>query len=374
MTRRLWSTVFFLGVLATLTWAQVRPIVTPGGGGGGAPTDATYITQTANGSLSAEQALSALGSGLVLNTTGTGVLSIYGGAAGCAAGQYVTALSAAGATTCTAQAAPSFPITAPNAGALRTGTTVGDTLLLQAYDTDTGPAYTTLLTLTSGTTPSMTGLFGEGTNAAPSVALGAAGTGLYIANGYPRYAVSGAAKGGWFSVGGADTFFSVAGYDISGNGDTLFRREGASILQFNDDANAAIAAFTIKNADGITGTDKAGGDFIVAAGRGTGAGAPGTLIFQTSAALGSGTTAQTLATRLIIGATGAATFGTTAGTGTGAVYADTYYTGTTVGCSGTPTAAIKGIATTCTEPVPDPLTQTEVNDLRGLLSQMRGKG
>lgn len=46
------------------------------GGGGGAPTDATYITQTANGSLSNEQALAALATGLVKNTTSTGVLSI----------------------------------------------------------------------------------------------------------------------------------------------------------------------------------------------------------------------------------------------------------------------------------------------------------
>lgn len=44
-------------------------------GGGGAPTDATYITQTANGSLSNEQALSALSTGLVKVTTTTGVLS-----------------------------------------------------------------------------------------------------------------------------------------------------------------------------------------------------------------------------------------------------------------------------------------------------------
>src|SRR3990167_482016 len=42
----------------------------------GGVADATYITQTSNGTLSAEQALSALGSGLVKNTTGTGVLSI----------------------------------------------------------------------------------------------------------------------------------------------------------------------------------------------------------------------------------------------------------------------------------------------------------
>ena len=44
-------------------------------GGGGAPTTATYITQTADAGLSAEQALSALATGLVKVTTGTGVLS-----------------------------------------------------------------------------------------------------------------------------------------------------------------------------------------------------------------------------------------------------------------------------------------------------------
>lgn len=43
---------------------------------GGAPTDATYIVQTASGGLSAEQALGALGTGILKNTTTTGVLSI----------------------------------------------------------------------------------------------------------------------------------------------------------------------------------------------------------------------------------------------------------------------------------------------------------
>ena len=49
--------------------------VTNLGGGGGAPTSATYITQTPNASLSAEQALSALATGLLKVTTATGVLS-----------------------------------------------------------------------------------------------------------------------------------------------------------------------------------------------------------------------------------------------------------------------------------------------------------
>jgi len=42
----------------------------------GAPTDATYIVQTANAGLSAEQVLGTLGTGILYNTTTTGVLSI----------------------------------------------------------------------------------------------------------------------------------------------------------------------------------------------------------------------------------------------------------------------------------------------------------
>lgn len=64
----------------------------------GAPTDATFITQTASSSLSAEQATGALATGLVSNTTTTGVLSIYAGAT--CTNQALTALSAAGAATC----------------------------------------------------------------------------------------------------------------------------------------------------------------------------------------------------------------------------------------------------------------------------------
>ena len=45
-------------------------------GGGGAPTDATYIVQTANGTLTNEQILADLATGIVKNTTTTGVLSI----------------------------------------------------------------------------------------------------------------------------------------------------------------------------------------------------------------------------------------------------------------------------------------------------------
>lgn len=46
-----------------------------GGGGGGAPVDATYITQTANGTLTNEQALSSLATGAMQVTTSTGVIT-----------------------------------------------------------------------------------------------------------------------------------------------------------------------------------------------------------------------------------------------------------------------------------------------------------
>lgn len=45
---------------------------------GGAPTTATYITQTANASLSAEQAIGALSTGILFGTTTTGVISSLG--------------------------------------------------------------------------------------------------------------------------------------------------------------------------------------------------------------------------------------------------------------------------------------------------------
>lgn len=69
-----------------------------GTGSSGAPVDATYITQTPNASLTNEQALSVLATGAVLNTTGTGVLSIYGGAS--CTNQFIRALNASVAATC----------------------------------------------------------------------------------------------------------------------------------------------------------------------------------------------------------------------------------------------------------------------------------
>lgn len=70
----------------------------PPGAAGGAPATAKYIVQTADATLSAEQALGALGTGIMFNTTTTGVVSIYGGAA--CTNQFIEDLDASGAPNC----------------------------------------------------------------------------------------------------------------------------------------------------------------------------------------------------------------------------------------------------------------------------------
>lgn len=64
----------------------------------GAPADATYITQTANATLTNEQAMGSLGTGLELNATTTGVQSIYAGTS--CTNQFTRSLSASGVATC----------------------------------------------------------------------------------------------------------------------------------------------------------------------------------------------------------------------------------------------------------------------------------
>lgn len=66
-------------------------------GTAGAPTNAQYWTGAADGTLSAEKNLGALGTGFVINTSGTP--SAYAGDA-CGVGQFITAVSASGVVTC----------------------------------------------------------------------------------------------------------------------------------------------------------------------------------------------------------------------------------------------------------------------------------
>lgn len=68
------------------------------GAGTGAPTTPTYITATADATLVNEVALGALATGLLINTTTTGVPTIYAGAT--CTNQVLRVLGASGAGTC----------------------------------------------------------------------------------------------------------------------------------------------------------------------------------------------------------------------------------------------------------------------------------
>jgi len=70
-TLEITGTLEILGVLVGMDTDDAS-----GGGGSGAPTDATYLLQTASGSLPNAQAMASLATGLVKNTTTTGVQSI----------------------------------------------------------------------------------------------------------------------------------------------------------------------------------------------------------------------------------------------------------------------------------------------------------
>jgi hypothetical protein len=113
------------------------------GGSGGAPDTATYITQTPDATLSAEQAMSLLGTGITINTTTTGVQSIYAGTS--CTNQFVRSLDASGAATCATvvDADVDDGITASNylllAGGTLTGQLVTDNLGIEFEDSDTNP-------------------------------------------------------------------------------------------------------------------------------------------------------------------------------------------------------------------------------------------
>lgn len=91
---------------------------------------------------------------------------------------------------------------------------------------------------------------------------------------------------------------------IGWGADTFLYRGAAATLQMGADINGAAVNQSLLGCNGITGTDKTGGNFTLGSGKGTGAGAVSSLIFQTPTVLGSGTTAQSLATRLTIDSSG----------------------------------------------------------------------
>jgi len=218
---------------------------------------------------------------------------------------------------------------------INNGTSTGSPLVVQ----DNG---TPVLTVADGGNVTMTGTLRvpSGAAATTALAIGAVNTGFYeIASGI-GLSLAGSTK---YIVIGNDyrldpsTVFGWSPVSIATSLDTILGREAAATLQMGSDVNGAAVNQTFKAHDGITGTDVSGANLTIAAGRGTGAGTGGTLIFQTAPVGSTGTTAQTLATVLTLPKSGglqvatgtkptceAATRGTLYYVAGGAGVADTY--------------------------------------------------
>lgn len=141
----------------------------------------------------------------------------------------------------------------------------------------------------------------------------------------------------FYGNGGTVPYYS----SMSSSTDLLFAPT-TGITRLGVNVNGAAVNQTLKAHDGITGTDISGANLTIAAGRGTGSGAGGSLIFQTAPVGSTGTTAQTLATRMTIQKDGGITLA-------GVVYANlgTPADGTLFYCSDCkPTTAF--VDSTCT--------------------------
>lgn len=147
---------------------------------GGAPTNATYITQTANSTLSAEQALSALASGLLRVATTTGVITSLTTSADIAAN--ISDETGSGLLVF----ATSPTLTTPTLG-VATATTINKVTL-------TTPATGSTLTIADGKTLTASNtLTFTGTDTS-SVAFGAGGTVAYTGNNLSVFAATTSAQ------------------------------------------------------------------------------------------------------------------------------------------------------------------------------------
>lgn len=185
-------------------------------------------------------------------------------------------------------------ITFNTGGAIRTGTTAADTLLFQAYDNDTGPAYTTFATLTAGNTPTMDlddavtkaggYIYRAGGTDVP-VADGGTGVstltdhGVLLGSGAAAVTVTAVGTDGQVLIGatGADPAFAT----ITSTGSTIAFTPGANTL--NMETGGAVS--TSFPTDGGTATPAAGALTIAGGTNITTAGAASTVTVNLDAAI-----------------------------------------------------------------------------------------
>jgi hypothetical protein len=106
---------------------------------------------------------------------------------------------------------------------------------------------------------------------------------------------------GWNFVNGSSSYYgwSDSNDGAGGTVDLFISRRASSSLQLG--LNSATPVAQTLGVGAGSGTNISGASFTLAAGAGTGTGTPGSILFQTATAVGSGATAQTLTTRMTLG-------------------------------------------------------------------------
>jgi len=154
-------------------------------------------------------------------------------------------------------------------------------------------------------------------------------------------------------TGGGNLFFNGGAYAVSASGELRGAQVGNSsnfcgILYDSGSALAVVrpstttlqiglgaaspTAYTLRGASSRAGTDSnvAGASFTIAGGNGTGTGGGGSLIFQTAPVGSSGSTANTLTTRMTIKRDGIVNLSNVPASSSGLVTGDLYHTAGTV--------------------------------------------
>ena len=166
----------------------------------------------------------------------------------------------------------------------------------------------------SGALPVANG--GTGTTAAPSNGQ------LHIGNG-TGFALTTMSQGTTAGVtinNGAGSITLDTAQDIRTSASPTFNTVNVTnlisptVIAGSSEATATALGGTVRTAN-VTGTDKQGKDLTVTAGNGTGSGGSGNILFQTAPPAGAGATADTMATRMTITASGNVGIGTTSPSG-----------------------------------------------------------
>lgn len=149
------------------TDASGNLVITDGSGAGFAPANATYVTQTANAGLSAEQAIGALSSGILRGATTTGVITSLGDVLPAVNGGTGLSAGAVGDLIFVNAVTPTFARLA----AVATGQ------VLVSAGVNTAPAYSASPTVTTLTATNL--ISGAGAVGTPSIIVGTTNTGLW---------------------------------------------------------------------------------------------------------------------------------------------------------------------------------------------------